>query len=112
MEFLAVAISEIEQEIRAPGRAGIEQLVNHRVLEARHGPAIQPHAAGHGHQETGLERAVAKRQLLDGGFGKRCLFRWVLHVRGKTRIILEERHVIGDDRRHRRGFDFLHIAGH
>ena len=34
MEFLAVAISEIEQEIRAPARAGIEQLVNHHVLEA------------------------------------------------------------------------------
>ena len=99
-----VAVADIAQEVRLEATVGKERLVDLGVVEAAHGPDIEPHGAGGDDQPGALQGSVAERgverHLLVARSGEPALSGWI--VREDPRQMLMEARVVGHDRCHRR----------
>jgi hypothetical protein len=107
-----VALAEVAQEIRLPGRAREELLVDGGVVEPGHRARVDVEGARHENEVGALQRAVAQRR----GLGVRFLLLagvGVLHrrvVREGARQQLVEHRVVRDDRGDRRDLDLGLVA--
>jgi hypothetical protein len=102
--------AEVDEEVGAPGRAREEGGIDLGVVEAGHRAAVQPERPRGEQQIRTLQAAVAQGDGAQVRLGLGVEPATRIGVRKQHRHLFEERHVVGNDGRARRGHRLLVVA--